>query len=266
MDLYYQKQVNKEASFELAAAARASASGIDAQSLGLPSTTATPRAFAPDGMDVDAMVTFPPAASRVQKQIESSVIASPTAAEMDGWSKILDAALWAGFDSTKAALLSSLLEHMDTDENALLRVFGTTSEEAWREDLQDWMVNGRRARSTHETLAERLIHAARVFACVDKTLVEQLQDDKNQQAMENNIRWCAAQQSSIIQQAPSSSSHEVAPKPPEFQRRIKMCDVADPLRVDLGPTLGMNGVSQCLEHGRPYGYAQIRSFYQNTRF
>ena len=118
-------------------------------------------------------------------QMELSSKSSPTDAEMVGWETILHASSWAGFSEKRAPILNSLMAHLDLDVDEPLRVFGRTTEASYAKDLEDWEVNGRAAKSTHITLAEGLLHAARVFVGADKSWQEQLQDEKCQQWIDN---------------------------------------------------------------------------------
>ena len=122
------------AGFALATAAARSATSAASDShvqAGLPSSSLTPRPAAPEQLGMvplndtlfDAMPSqlgMPPEQNTMLSQIELSVKSSPAAAEMEGWEKILHAAEWAGFDSNRAGVLNSLMDHLDTNVDAPL--------------------------------------------------------------------------------------------------------------------------------------------------
>ena len=177
-------------------------------------------------------------------QMELCSKSSPTAEEMKDWVTILHASRWAGFTEKRAAVLTSLMEHLDMDVDDELRVFGRTNEARYLKDLQDWEVNGRAAKSSHITLAEGLLHAARVFVGADKSWQEHFQEEKCQQWIENQTNWNAAHQPVI---------HQVmgAPAPaPDVQQYTQTClisDIADPYRTDRIRVLNDAEVSACID-------------------
>ena len=183
------------ADFTLATAAARTSTSASSDSrvqAGLPSSSLTPRAAAPEQLGMvplsDTLVEsmpmqlgMPPETNPTTSQMELCIKASPTAAEMEGWDKILHAALWAGFSENRTPVLHSLMEHLDLDVDTPLRIFGRTTEARFAVDLDEWIFNGRKAKSTHITLAEGLLHAARVFVGAEKSWHEQIRDDKSQQ-------------------------------------------------------------------------------------
>ncbi len=104
---------------------------------------------------------------------------------------------------------------MCLDVNTPINVFGATEAKGWTDVLNDWHLNDRKARSTQRALAERLAHAARVFAGDEKGCAEQLRGEKNQELSDSSIRWAEANQHTNVQQT-AASSGEVAPKPLEY--------------------------------------------------
>ena len=132
-------------------------------------TFGPPRALSPNAMNVDntgasSGSVFPPAAPVVSEHVARSAGTSPTTADMVGWTEISHAALWAGFNSSNVALLNSLLEFMYLEPSTPLTSFGATDAQGWTDDLAEWKFNGNTTRSTQRALAERLAHAARVYA------------------------------------------------------------------------------------------------------
>ena len=236
--------------FSTAFAASIAAVGQAGDSSGqpwLPSQAPTPPA-AVDQLGLVAMpmqLAMPPVINLAATQMDLCAKASPTAADMEEWENVLHASVWAGFTENRAPVLRSLLEHLDIDADTPLRIFGRTTEARFAKDLDDWEYNGRPAKSAHITLAEGLLHAARVFVGADKSWQEQLQDDKSQQWIENQTRWTAANQP-IVHHA-SAPAAAPAPEAPQYSQTCLMSEIADPYRQDRIRVINDQEVSACID-------------------
>ena len=96
--------------------------------------------------------------------------------------------------------------------------------------------------------------SARVFSGHEAAVYDQLKDENDQRAMDNSIRWAAANQQTTIQQTtdtnvpPDVNTAPAAPPMYSQGRQVKMNDVADPTRDDLITVLSVPGIAACIEH------------------
>ena len=176
-------------------------------------------------------------------------IASPTGAEMVGWTSVLDTMRWAGFVDMEApdSPAASLLAHLGYAPTDSLGDFGTIPESEFSAEIETWKLEEDRPSLALRNRARRLGHAARVFAGIDWTVAATQAYDKAALDHQRELEWWAAKAASD-KSAPSSVAPPPVVAPSPVVRRIGFREVSDTGRADEVPVLDFSQMDEMRKH------------------